>query len=109
LILDEKYQPAVTVKTEKWGVNQANQASFDHNRANTVFEIRLDIFNLKGELLKTIITEEYSSGFRSNPIRWDGTNDNGSTNDEGMYLYRIKVKNTEGEEAENTGKLLLLN
>lgn len=82
--------------------------SFDQNKANTDLEIRLDIFNLKGELLKTIIAEEYNSGFRSNPIRWDGVNDNGSTNDQGIYLYRIRVKNSDGDEAENTGKMLFL-
>lgn len=83
--------------------------SFDHNKAHTDLEIRLDIFNLKGELLKTIITEEYNSGFRSNPIRWDGINDNGRKNDQGIFLYRIRVKNSEGDEAENTGKMLFLN
>lgn len=89
--------------------SEYTEISFDHNRANTNLEIRLDIYNLKGELIKTITTFEYNSGFRSNPIIWDGANDNGAMNNEGMYLFRIRVKNSTGEEAENTGKMLLIN
>ena len=83
--------------------------SFDHNRANTDLDITLDIFNMKGELLKTIRAKEYNSGFRSAPIGWDGHNDNGSLNGQGIYLYRIRVKTAEGQEAENSGKMIILN
>ena len=88
--------------------SEFTEISFDHNRSNTDLEIRLDIYDMKGKLLKTIERKEYNSGFRSDPITWDGRSENGNPIGQGIYLYRIRVKTSDGNEAENAGKMIIL-
>ena len=82
--------------------------SFEHNKSGTNLDIVIDIYNLQGELVKTIKTKQYSNGFRSEPIIWNGKDDNGTASRQGVYLYRIRVKTGEGFEAEKTGRMLIV-
>ncbi|MBN2008464.1 right-handed parallel beta-helix repeat-containing protein [candidate division KSB1 bacterium] len=49
--------------------------------------VRLQIFNIKGELIRTVINEQKSSGVYK--VVWDGTSDNNSHVTSGVYIYKI--------------------
>lgn len=69
------------------------------NIPTTITELR--IFDISGNLVKTLVNERKSSGdYR---IIWDGRNDVGEKLIGGVYLYELKV----GEKKE-TGKMMLL-
>ncbi len=65
--------------------------SFEYDLEDIDIDINIEIYSLNGKLVKTINRNEYSTGFRSNNITWDGTNNIGSKVSTGIYLYKIKV------------------
>jgi len=59
--------------------------------------------------VKSIDQFVQTEGFRSDPIEWDGRDDFGDRIGKGVYIYRIKVKTSEGAVAEKFEKLVILN
>ncbi|MDD4667592.1 MAG: T9SS type A sorting domain-containing protein [Candidatus Cloacimonetes bacterium] len=51
--------------------------------------VKLNIYNLKGQLIKVLINKEESSGDHS--IMWDGRDRNGNIVAGGVYLYRLST------------------
>jgi hypothetical protein len=82
--------------------------SFGHNRAGNDLDIRIEIFSLDGDLIKVIKSKEPHSGYRSEPIEWDGKSDGGAKMQQGLYVYRIHVSTSGGETAVKSGKLIIL-
>lgn len=82
--------------------------SFEHNKSNQDLDITIDIFNTDGSLVRTLKVKQYGSGFTSQPIYWDGKNEAGNYNRQGVYIYRIHVKSSDGEEATESGRLIIL-
>ncbi len=64
-------------------------------------EIRVEVFNVLGQKVKTLANEFSKAGYKR--VEWDGTDDNGSSVASGVYLYRL----TAGDFSE-TKKMLLL-
>ncbi len=54
--------------------------------------VSLKIYNIRGQLVKTLVQERKPAGFYT--VGWNGTNQNGETVASGVYLYRLNV----GEE-----------
>jgi hypothetical protein len=50
-------------------------------------KVRLDVFSILGERIKTITDERYSPGVHT--FRWDGTNTAGKPVASGVYFYRF--------------------
>ena len=71
-------------------------------------DITIDIYNMAGKLVKTIKTREYNSGFRSKPVEWNGYDESGNKSRQGMYIYRIHVRSSDGREATKSGKLIIV-
>jgi hypothetical protein len=63
--------------------------------------VRVDIFNLLGQKVRTFVNREQTAG--SYTITWDGTSANGQSVATGVYLYRFQA----GDHVE-TKKMLLL-
>ncbi|MCD4829348.1 MAG: T9SS type A sorting domain-containing protein [Candidatus Cloacimonetes bacterium] len=63
--------------------------------------VDIDVFNIRGELVRQLIHEIHPSGYHS--IIWDGTNDCGEAISTGVYLVRLQA----GEQ-NKTSKLLML-
>jgi len=82
--------------------------SFDHNKGGQDLDISIDIFSMSGELIRTMKVKQYSSGFRSDPIEWNGMGDNGTNSRQGTYIYRITVESEDGRKATNSGKMIIL-
>ncbi len=49
---------------------------------------KLDIFNLKGQKVKSLVNKELKAGIHK--IIWDGKNNQGKTASSGIYFYRIQ-------------------
>jgi hypothetical protein len=81
---------------------------FEHNKADQDLDITIDIFDMSGSLVKTIKAKEFGAGFSSQPVYWDGKTESGNHNRQGVYIYRIRVKSSDGEEAEESGRLIIL-
>ena len=79
--------------------SESTSISFEHNDQGADLDITIDIFNMAGKLMKTIKTKEYDSGFRSKPIEWNGYDEMGNKSRQGLYIYRIHVKSSDGKEA----------
>ena len=49
--------------------------------------VRMDIYNIKGQLVKTLVNDHKTAG--SHSVIWDGKDDNGRAASTGVYFYRI--------------------
>jgi len=63
--------------------------------------VELNIYDITGSLVKTLIKNELSSG--NYTVRWDGTNENRLKATSGIYIYSLKA----GDRIKN-GKMTLL-
>lgn len=63
--------------------------------------IALDIYNVKGQKVKTFLNEKMSQGIHN--IVWDGKDNNGKDTASGIYFCKIK-----GESSQATHKMLLI-
>jgi hypothetical protein len=68
-------------------------------------DIRLNIYNVKGEKVRTLINRYQSAG--TFEISWDGRNDKNVRVASGIYIYRMEI-NTGREIARQSRKMLLL-
>lgn len=81
---------------------------FEHNQVCKTLDVRLQIFTVSGKLVKTLEQQVLQEGFRSQPIAWDGTDDFGDRIGRGVYVYKLEVRNDEGQKAEQFEKLVIL-
>jgi len=84
------------------------QFFFEHNQVCESLEAQIQIFTVAGRLVKTINQSVRTAGFRTEGIDWDGRDDFGDQIGKGVYVYKILVKNPNGDVAEKTQKLVLL-
>jgi len=59
--------------------------------------------------VKTINQNTSGNGARVTGILWDGKDDFGDKIGRGVYVYRLKIRTANGQSAEKTEKLVLLN
>ncbi|GLR19355.1 type IX secretion system sortase PorU [Portibacter lacus] len=64
---------------------------FEHNLPGTELEILINIYNVSGQIVKTIEHLVLDDGFRIDDISWDGRDDYGQKIANGVYLYKINV------------------
>jgi hypothetical protein len=93
------YPNPFTTYTEFW---------FEHNQPCCALQVQIQIFTVSGKLVKTIHTEIETTGYRAEPIPWDGLDDFGDPIGRGVYVYVLRVKNDNGEIADKTEKLVIL-
>jgi len=55
----------------------------------TPAEVRLDIFNVKGQLVETLVDKIMPSG--KHEVLWDGRDDDGKPLPSGIYYYRMRA------------------
>jgi hypothetical protein len=78
--------------------NPATVIEFSLERA---VEIRLDIFNILGQKVRTIASGHYPAGLHQ--VVWDGTDSQGDEVASGVYLAQMR-----GEDKKSTRKMMLL-
>jgi flagellar hook assembly protein FlgD len=89
-------------------LNTYTNFTFSYNQPDENIDVSISIYNISGQIVKTILTNINSYGFSSPPIQWDGTSDYGVYAGDGIYLYRLKISNSEGQSAEKYGKLIIV-
>lgn len=85
------------------------QFFFEHNQVCNTLDVQIQIFTVSGKLVKTIWEQVATEGYRISPIDWDGRDDYGDRLAIGTYIYRVKVKTSEGNTIEKFEKLVILN
>ncbi|MEY5041480.1 MAG: hypothetical protein RLZZ414_1028 [Bacteroidota bacterium] len=82
---------------------------FEHNQKNSSLDVQITIFTITGKVIKTIRAQlDGNTGFAQTKIPWDGLDDFGSQIGRGVYIYNLKVKASNGLEAEKNEKLVIL-
>lgn len=80
---------------------------FEHNQKDNEIDIEIRIYDVMGQLVRTIKESSYGTTTRSNPIRWDGRADSGATLKSGVYMYNVRIKNAQNEETSGYSKLII--
>jgi len=87
---------------------------FEHNRANEDLDVLIQVFTLSGKLVKSIEflsalgTQVNNDSFRVGPVDWDGLDEYGDSIGRGTYIYMIKVRDQQGNIAEEFQRLVIL-
>ncbi len=80
--------------------------SLEHNLPDTDLLVTIYIYNLSGRIIKTIQERFFTTGYRIDPIYWDGKNENGNYVESGFFIYRAIISSQEGQINEITGKMI---
>jgi hypothetical protein len=81
--------------------------SIEHNRPDSNMQLVLTIYNLSGELVRTIKMQVSSPGYRLEPVMWDGTSSGGAAMGGGVFIYHARLTTEQGETASSSGKLII--
>lgn len=81
---------------------------FEHNRPGEELNVHIQVYTVTGKLVKTIQKTIFSTGNRSSEVEWDGRDDYGNKIGRGVYIYRLRVKTSDGKAAEKLEKLFIL-
>jgi hypothetical protein len=81
---------------------------FEHNRAGEDLSVLVQILTVSGKLVKSMRRTINTVGNRSSEIEWDGRDDYGSRIGKGVYIYRVRVRATDGSLADVFQKLYIL-
>lgn len=68
--------------------NPSTTIAYDIAEGNDV-QVRLNIYNIRGQLVRTLVDESKSEG--SYLVQWDGTTNNGQQVSSGVYFYRLQA------------------
>jgi flagellar hook assembly protein FlgD len=52
-------------------------------------KVTLEIYNIQGQVVKTLINENQTAGIKS--VMWDGTNNNNKSVSSGIYIYSLQI------------------
>ena len=79
---------------------------FEHNQKGD-FDVTICIYNLNGQIVKTINDSRYGTSTRVEPIYWDGTSDGGAMLPDGVYIYNVTITNNNNERHSGFSKLVI--
>jgi flagellar hook assembly protein FlgD len=68
----------------------------------------VEIFTTSGKLIKTISQTINTIGNRSNEVEWNGKDEYGQKIGRGVYVYRLRVKTSDGKTANKWERLVIL-
>lgn len=80
--------------------------SFEHNQKGDI-DVTINIYNISGQLVKTLNDSRFGTSTRIEPIYWDGTSDSGSTLPSGVYIYNVTMTNSNNEKQSGYSKLVI--
>jgi len=83
---------------------------FEHNQSCDFLDVQVLIFDINGRLVRELNANVNASGYRVGPnqLVWNGTSEGGKSLQKGIYVYKVRIKNTDGSYIEMTDKMLLL-
>jgi len=81
---------------------------FTHNRPNEHLYIDVEIYASNGQLVRTLHSESFNSLSRIDQLSWDGKNEWGTYQSNGLYIYKIRLRTDSNETAQSASKMLLI-
>lgn len=81
---------------------------FEHNRACDDMKVSIQIYTVSGKVVKSIQRDLFCDGYRVNDIEWDGKDDYGDPIGKGVYVYKLHVRDSQGNTANKFEKLVVL-
>jgi hypothetical protein len=69
--------------------NPFNPVTRIHYQLPAAGHVRIDVFNIAGKLVTTLVDEEQEPGLKT--VAWDGTNEDGQKVASGVYMYRMQA------------------
>ncbi len=84
------------------------QFMFEHNRPCDDLNVSVQIYTVSGKLVKSIVEQVHSEGYRVDDIAWNGLDDYGDPIGKGVYVYKVNVRDSNGNSAHKFEKLVLL-
>ena len=84
------------------------QFMFEHNRPGDELRIMVQVYSVSGKLIKTIQQDMVSTGYRIDNLTWDGLDDYGDKIGRGVYVYKVHVRDSQGNVADQFQKLVVL-
>ncbi len=83
---------------------------FDHNQGCDFLDVQVLIFDINGRFVRELNATVNSSGYRVGPnqLVWDGNSNSGRALSKGIYVYKVRIKNSDGSYKEMSNKMLLL-
>ena len=81
--------------------------TFEHNQKDNEIDVQIRIYDMMGQLVRTIEEHYYGTTARIDPIYWDGTSDRGSKLPPGMYVYYVTITNSQKEQSSGYSKLVI--
>ncbi|MEX1189500.1 MAG: type IX secretion system sortase PorU [Bacteroidia bacterium] len=84
------------------------QFFFEYNQPGVPVDVDIQIFTVSGKTVTTLRSTQVNTGYRSEPIVWNGLDDYGDRIGRGVYMYRLRVKTPDGKSAEKFEKLVIL-
>lgn len=81
--------------------------TFEHNQKDNEIDVEIRIYDVMGQLVKTIVEHRYGTTARMEPIRWDGKSDGGTPLSPGVYVYYVTIRNSQNEETSAYSKLVI--
>ena len=71
--------------------NPSTTISYSIPEGQSEVAVKLTVFNLRGQLVKTLVQSHQTAGqYR---VQWDGINENSQRVTSGVYLYRLQAGN----------------
>lgn len=80
---------------------------FEHNQKDNEIDVEIRIYDVMGQLVKTIREQRFGTTARIEPIRWDGKSDGGASLEAGVYMYNVTIRNSQDEETSGYSKLVI--
>jgi hypothetical protein len=83
---------------------------YDHNRAGSDLETKIEIFTVTGKLIKTMFSVDYFSKAHFSGISWNGRDEYDDRIGNGVYIYKVTVRSlNDGSSKQVYEKLVILN
>ena len=87
-------------------VRKNEPLKFSFSNSRSVTEVKIRIYNIKGQLLKEL---QYSASDSGKELLWDGTQENGRRIGSGIYLLKAEFVDTSGHNHTVTRKIVSIN
>lgn len=81
---------------------------FEHNRPGEELLVTVQVMTVTGKVVRMLSQRILTSGVRSDDLEWDGRDDQGAPLGRGVYLYRLRVRTSDGKQAEKLEKIVIL-
>jgi hypothetical protein len=89
-LLKQNYPNPFNASVSERGIG--TNIAFNISKNDAASNVELSIFNIKGQLVKTLLDDKLSAG--KHVVNWNGKNTRNEVVTSGVYFYKLKTENT---------------